>query len=162
LTFGSQAEGCVFDDVAGHLYIAVEDSRIDRFAANPDEGDTPVTIASVDGRTAFADLEGVTLFEREGQSPLLIASSQGNSSFLVYDTANSALIGRFRIGAGPNGDLDAVTETDGIAVLSGSVEGFSGGLFIAQDDVNLQASGRTANQNYKFVAWSDIETALSR
>ena len=58
-----------------------------------------------------ADAEGLTLYTKPDGSGYLIASSQGNSTYLVFDRKNNQLIGRFKIN---ENTYDTVTGTDGI------------------------------------------------
>ena len=76
----------------------------------------------------------------------LIASSQGNNSFVVYKReGNNDHVKAFRIGAG-NG-IDGVGGTDGIDVTTTDLgPDFPNGVFIAQDGTN-----DSGNQNFKLV-----------
>jgi 3-phytase len=88
----------------------------------------------------------------------IIASSQGDSRFVLYDRKTNAFAGEFRIGKSRDGKIDGVTGTDGVDVVSGNLgPDLPRGLFVAQDDENTQPD---ATQNFKFVSWAEIETAL--
>jgi 3-phytase (myo-inositol-hexaphosphate 3-phosphohydrolase) len=54
-----------------------------------------------------------------------------------------------------DGAVDGVTGTDGLAAASGVVGPFPEGLVVVQDDVN-----DTGTQNFKYIDWRDIRTAL--
>jgi 3-phytase len=134
----------------------------------------------------IADVEGLTLYLKPLGKGYLLASSQGNSTFAVYDRAlPHAYRGSFRIvegrarpifnqASGPDsnqvsGPIDGVSETDGIDITSASLgPGFERGLFMAQDGENTeplaakQAQGETKkpHQNFKIVPWSAIAEAL--
>lgn len=154
---GSQVEGCVADDALGLLYIGEENVAIWRYGAEPDaepEQRRVVETTAPLGRFR-PDLEGVTLYIQPGGDGYLIASSQENNEFLVYDRQPpNHYIGRFTIGG--TDKIDAVTHTDGICVTSRPLgEAFPAGLFVAQDDENDDG-----NQNFKLVSWARIQAVL--
>lgn len=154
----SQAEGMVTDDELGYLYIAEENKGIWKYNAEPvatkfAEGELIADLAQ--NSQLAEDLEGVTIYYAANQKGYLIASSQGNNSYAVFDRGEgNAYLGSFRIG---NGDkVDGTSDTDGIDVMSfGLGKQFPNGFFIAQDGTNDEANG-TANQNFKVVAWDKI------
>jgi 3-phytase len=152
LSLSSQAEGCVADDVHGDLYIAEEDIAIWKYGAEPQDGTTGVKVAATSKTGPLkADIEGLALYHTSDNTGYLIASSQGSSSFAVYDRADNAYVGTFKIDSG-NG-IDSVTRTDGIDALNtplGSL--FPRGLFIAQDGTN----DNRQNQNFKLVPGQNI------
>ncbi len=51
--------------------------------------------------------------------------------------------------------VDGVTGTDGLAALGGVVGLFLEGVVVVQDDVN-----DVGTQNFKYIDWRDIRTAL--
>jgi 3-phytase len=152
LSLSSQAEGCVADDVYGDLYIAEEDIAIWKYGAEPQDGTTGVKVAATSKTGPLkADIEGLALYHTSDNTGYLIASSQGSSSFAVYDHTDNAYVGTFKIDSG-NG-IDSVTGTDGIDAVNtplGSL--FPRGLFIAQDGTN----DNRQNQNFKLVPGQDI------
>jgi 3-phytase len=85
----------------------------------------------------------------------LIASSQGNSSYAIYERqSDNAYISNFTISASPT--IDGTSVTDGIDVLGhGLGKNFPHGIFVVQDDENLQ-NGKKLNQNFKMVPWEQI------
>jgi 3-phytase len=104
---------------------------------------------AADGRLA-ADVEGLAIAEGPGRSGYLVASSQGDSTFVIYRRAgDNAYVRTFEI---PPGALtDGVDDTDGIAVTTTRLDRrFPHGLFVAQDGKN-----DTGNQNFKLVPWRD-------
>ncbi len=157
LSLSSQAEGCVADDQAAILYLAEEETGIWRFDAEPDGSNEGVLIDRVRSGNLSADVEGLTLYYAGPTEGYLIASSQGNDSFAVYDRVTNAYLGSFRIG---DGAIDGVSETDGIDVTNAGLgAAFPQGVFVAQDDSNRDAGGR-ANQNFKLVPWPAIAAAF--
>jgi 3-phytase len=154
---GSQTEGCVVDDAAGVLYIGEELVGVWRYPLDPAAGDERVAVDLVEDGRLVADVEGLALIAREDGTGYLLVSSQGNSTFAVYERGgDNAYVGSFRIVDGEG--IDAVSGTDGIdARLAGLPAPFDGGLFVAQDDLNRQPDD---NQNFKLVRWADIAAAL--
>lgn len=148
----TQIEGCVVDPATGALYVGEEDVGIWKVdPARPQAA--PVLFAAADNKQLVADVEGLALATRDGASSLLVASSQGDNAYAVFDTATGRLVGRFRINGG---SLDGTSETDGIELAVGDYgPGFEQGLFIAQDGDN---GGGT--QNFKLVSWAAILAAL--
>lgn len=148
MKLATQSEGCVVDPATQRLYVAEEDVGIWRFDAHPDGPVTAVPVAKVDGRNLVADVEGLALAGK-----WLVASSQGDNAYTVYDTATEAFVGRFRIG---EGTLGATSETDGIeAALGDFGPDFPAGVMIAQDGDN-----RPKAQNFKLVDWRQIANAI--
>ena len=149
---GGQNEGCVADDANGTLYVAEEEKAIWRLGAEPDAAMEPVAVDKVkpEGRLS-ADIEGLALCRDTDGRKYLIASSQGDSRFALYEgDGDNAFIGLFQVSEG-NG-IDAVSGTDGIeAVCADLGPDFEHGAFVAQDDEN-----DTGNQNFKLVPWDRI------
>jgi 3-phytase len=152
----TQPEGCVVDDARGRLYLGEEGRGVWRF----DIGSVPSAgelIAQAPSAQLAPDVEGLALID-DGAATFLIASSQGDSAFAVWqvDGAGPAYKGRFSVVA--NGGIDAVTGTDGVAALGGQVGAFPQGLVVMQDDVDDGATG--ARQNFKLVDWREVKKAL--
>ncbi|WP_143318248.1 phytase [Clostridium sp. HBUAS56017] len=157
---GSQVEGCVADDELSTFYIGEEDVGLWKYSAEPDGGNSRAMIDSTDssiGGHLTADVEGVTLYHgKEKDKGYIICSSQGNSTFQVYERKNNKYKGSFTIGATLK--IDEVTETDGCDVSNVNLGGeFSKGVFIAHDHSN----DGTENSNHKLVPWKDIADKLN-
>lgn len=149
-TVPSQPEGCVFDGRSNTLYIGEEAAGI--WAIDGATG-TKTLVAQTGTGMLVADVEGLALAAEGEEGGYLIASSQGDNAYASYRLPDMAPMGRFRI---TDGAVGGTEETDGIALDTRSFgAAFPGGLFIAQDGVNPPAA-----QNFKFVRWDRIETAL--
>lgn len=149
----TQSEGCIADDRTGQLYVAEEDAGLWRVAADPSAPATLARIASVDGSILVADVEGLALAPVGAAGGFLIASSQGDNAYAVFELPDARFVGRFRIA---DGAVDATSETDGIELVAGDFgPAFPAGLFVAQDGNNAPDT-----QNFKLTAWGDIITAL--
>jgi len=156
---GSITEGCVCDDENGWLFIAEENVGIWRYGAEPGAGTSRVQIDSTGSSGHLtADVEGLAIYYTAGGGGCLLASSQGNSRFVVYNrAAPHAYRMTFQIGANSALGIDAVTGTDGIDVCNLNLgSAFPSGCFLAQDDSN---SG--GNQNFKLVPWQSIANSVS-
>lgn len=108
-----------------------------------------------------ADVEGIAIYvtgnnSRAAQatgldSGVIIVSSQGSSTFAVYELAlTNHYVGSFRV-VGATG-IDAVDETDGVDATSASLGAlYPFGLLVVQDG---SASGK--NQNFKLIGWEKV------
>lgn len=152
----SQPEGCVVDDIHRRLYVGEEKVGIWRFDAGPDAvtDKIAVDVTGADGRL-IADVEGLAIYDAGDGEGWLLASSQGDSAFAVYErTGDNAFVGRFRVVAG---SIDAVGETDGIEVSSAPLgPEFPQGMFVAMDDRN-----EGFGTGFKYVDWRAIEAVLA-
>lgn len=150
---GGTVEGCVADDLLARFYIAEEAVGIWKYGAEPGDGTDRVLVDRTgSGGRLVADVEGLALFYAGREEGYLIASSQGNDTFVVYErSGTNAYVGRFRI---VSGTVDGVSDTDGIEVTAASLgAAFPQGLLVAQDGANTDPPGR---QNYKLVSWGEI------
>lgn len=156
---GSQTEGCVIDEAAGHVYIGEEAKGIWRYALDPARGGERIRLAAAPSEMLVPDVEGLALLE-EGDRKWLMASSQGDSAFAVWSVEGATPVYRGRFSVTPSNGIDAVTGTDGIAALGGRVGSFPEGLVVVQDDVDETPGATGERQNFKFVDWRAIKAAL--
>ncbi len=161
----SQPEGCVADDANGWLFIGEEEAAIWRFDAEPTAStDRPTvvdrtTLGEPGGGRLAADVEGLALYAPPGggaRDGFLVASSQGNHTYVVYDRAPPhAYRGTFRIAG--EGAIDGTEETDGIDLVAAPVgPDYPAGLLVVQDGFNYDPEGSRINQNFKLVSWDDV------
>lgn len=156
---GSQVEGCVADDQLAKFYIGEEDTGLWSYDAEPNDTDSRSSVDTADsaaGGHLTADVEGVTLYYGEDKEKgYLICSSQGNSTFQVYERKSNKYIGSFTVGG--TSTIDETTETDGCDISNVNLGGlFADGVFICHDHSN----DGTDYSNNKLVKWSDIANAL--
>ncbi len=154
----SQLEGCVVDEHHRRLFVGEEAVGVHAFDLDALDK-APVLIDRVGGPSGLtADVEGVTLWRGRNGEGWLVVSSQGSDSYVVYDRAPPHQSrGSFRISGATA--IDRATGTDGIDVVSVPLgPQLSRGLLVAQDDRNTQPD---ANQNFKYVDWAAVETALT-
>ena len=150
LSVPSQPEGCVGDDILAVLYVGEEEAGIWKFGAEPND---PVEGRMIDrvGTHTVPDVEGLTIYYADDSTGYLIASSQGNNTYVLFTReADNKYVGTFRIV--DSDQIDGTSDTDGIDVTNVSLGPvFPEGVFIAQDGDNPGA-----NQNFKCVPWGVI------
>ena len=171
----AQVEGMVVDRELGFLYAGQEDFGIWKFSAEPDAGDNAVIVDTINDvgegeRRLEGDVEGLTIYYGEDGNGYLLASSQGDSTFAVYDRGGSnSYLGSFAIGEG-NG-IDGVEESDGADILSTPLgEQFPFGLLVVQDGSNEaqvtfqdpdDGEIQNFNTNFKYIGLEELAETLN-
>jgi len=151
--FATQSEGCVVDDATGTLYLAEEDVGIWKVPLAPAtlSGEAYARVGEADG--LVDDVEGLAIAREADGRAWLVASSQGDNAYALYDLASGKLAGRFRVNGG---GLGGTSETDGIELIVGDFgPTFPEGVFMAQDGDNAPHA-----QNFKMLSWASIKAAL--
>ena len=147
---GSLTEGCAADDNKDRLFLSEEDVALWQYGALPSDGTSRIAVDRVQslGGRLQPDIEGVDLYEdpSAAHDGYIIVSSQGDSTFHVYNRDDEAWRGSFHV-SGSAGD--EVTNSDGVAVSQADQ------LLVVHD---TSASG--GSSNYKFVHWTDVKAAL--
>lgn len=151
--FDSQTEGCVYDGQAHQLYVGEEDVGIWRVDIGSGSRDLVASVAQ--GHLA-ADVEGLDIYS--GEQRWLIASSQGDDSYVAYSLAPWRYVAKFQIGPDYARGLDGVSETDGLAISAAALEGFPRGALVVQDGRNRAPQ---QPQNFKLVDWRKVEALLT-
>lgn len=142
---GKVTEGCVADDDMGRLYVGEEDVALWRYGAEPTDGSTRVQVGKVGDGHLKADIEGMSIAYGPGGTGYLVVSSQGNSTFAVYDRVTNAYQRSFKVGA--KSPIDAVSSTDGLDITTASMgPGFEKGALVVHDGSNT--GGATSNLKY--------------
>ncbi len=146
----TQTEGCIADPRTGTLYIGEEDAGI--WAIDTATGAKRM-VAPIDNKMLVADVEGLAIAPEGKDGGYLVASSQGDNAYAVFRLPGMTPVGRFRIAAGTLGSTE---ETDGIELDNRAFgPDFPGGLFIAQDGMNMPSA-----QNFKYARWDEVLAAL--
>lgn len=151
--FATQSEGCVVDDVTKTLYVAEEDVAIWKVPLSPTTltASSYARVGEADG--LVDDIEGLAIARNAEGRAWLVASSQGDNAYALFDLATGKPAGRFRINGGAIG---GTSDTDGIEVVLGDFgPQYPEGLFMAQDGDNAPKA-----QNFKLLSWRSIRTAL--
>lgn len=146
LPVSSITESCVADDELGHLYVAQEDVGVWKYNAEPDAGTGRVSVDEAGAGRLVADVEGMAISYGPDGSGHLFVSSQGDSTIALYDRAgDNAFIRKFKVGG--NGDIDAVSGTDGLDVTAENAgPQFGQGLLVVHDEDN--SGGSTSNLKF--------------
>jgi 3-phytase len=148
--FDSTIEGCVVDEQLAYVYFGEESHGIWKAPAEPGSHRVPHLIAKVGDNGLSKDVEGLTIYRTQDGQGYLIASSQGNNQFKIYERGGA---NRFIGTIDPvPGRFSDVEDTDGIDITSASLGPlFPHGMFVVQDGDNGQA-----NQNFKMFRWEQI------
>lgn len=165
---GGESEGCVFDDENRVLFISEEETNGVLKAYQVDGRMDFSGFTAVDSREGFiaGDPEGVGIYKTTATSGYVVLSSQGDSTFNIYDRlAPHRYRGSFVIAAGTAADgkpIDGVSTTDGIEVINLPLnEDFPEGLLIVQDDIDsIDSQSGLKRQNFKLVSFAEILKAL--
>lgn len=157
----SQPEGCVADDEAERLFLGEEDRGIWALGIAPSAGygDRPaLQMVLPVGPVLHADVEGLGLYHAAGRS-WLVASSQGNNSFVVLEAAPPYRVrGVFRVGLAARIGIDGVSETDGLDLSSRPLgPDYPAGVLVVQDGFKRLPSGP---QNFKIIDWREVVRVL--
>ncbi|MCK5029205.1 MAG: phytase [Bacteroidales bacterium] len=157
----SKPEGMVADDDKGILYIGVEEEGILKINAEPEyefekvwvNGSNPAYQTVV-----TSDIEGLALY-KSNNTTYLIASSQGNFSYAVFETGETdKYLFSFVI---DDDIIDGVLETDGLEVVNFPLnEEFPMGMLVVQDGYNF-SNDTLRNQNFKYISLEKIEALFS-
>lgn len=165
-----QTEGMVADQETGFLYIGQENVGIWKYQAEPDGSNTGKLIDKVKalgGSYLTDDVEGLTIYYGKNGTGYLLASSQGDNTFVAYTReGNNEYLGSFAVGS--NGAIDSVQESDGADVVNVPLgPNFPFGLFVTQDGSNdparlVEDDGEleNVNTNFKLVPWENIAHAF--
>jgi len=160
LSVRSQPEGMVADDRTGVLYVGEEKGGIHIFDAEPGGSASSSLIRGSDQSNTLIhyDIEGLALYRSGKSDGYLIASSQGNFSYAVFDLKTHSYITSFRI---DGSDPDSVEETDGIEIIDQYVSSdYPEGILIVQDGHNT-SNGQVESQNFKIIDWRKIKVLLT-
>jgi 3-phytase len=154
----SQPEGCVADDKNQRLFVGEEDEAVWTIGAEPSAG-TQVELVLRAGDLLVADVEGMGIYQGKNKS-YLVVSSQGNNSYVILDAlAPYKIRGVIKIDLDAEQAIDGVSETDGLEVTHANLGGaFSEGLLVVQDGHKVMPE---TPQNFKYVSWEKIRTALA-
>ncbi|KAJ3049289.1 hypothetical protein HK097_009700 [Rhizophlyctis rosea] len=166
---GGQVEGCTVDRDNGYLLLGEEDYGLWRYPAEPSAPLKPYLIDSVNataGGKLVPDVEGVSLFYgKKKDEGYIIVSVQGISAYNVYERKYPhKYIFTFGIRQKGYGGIDAVQETDGLAVISTKVNSkYPNGLLVVHDDNKTYKNGTVAEHTtFKMVSWEDIVKASGK
>jgi myo-inositol-hexaphosphate 3-phosphohydrolase len=131
-----QAEGIAIDRETAIGYVTVEgELGLMAFSAEPTGPAGFTTVADIGFEGFTPDLEGVAILYGKNGNGSIFVSSQGDSSFAVFDRKTWEYKGSFAVGDGRR--TDGVEESDGLEIFSGSLgEAFPRGVLVTHDGSN--------------------------
>ena len=149
----TQSEGCVADDRTGIVYVGEEDAGIWSIDTKLSDAAKLERFATVDEMQLVADVEGLAIAPSGRDGGYLLASSQGDNSYVLFGLKDKKYKGRFRV---TTGTVDGTRETDGIELLTMPMgKDYPQGLLVVQDGDN-----EPSPQNFKNVSWADVKRVL--
>ncbi len=143
-----QTEGLVTDDETGKLYAANEDEGIYKYEADPAEANPSGELIAPIGKGGLeADVEGITIYYAANGEGYIIASSQGNDKFIIFERKPPHRpVGEFTI--------TNVGSTDGIDITNLSLNAsFSQGIFTCHN-------GEQNPCPVEVIMWEDIVNSV--
>tara|TARA_B100001175_G_scaffold47238_1_gene36615 strand:- start:11077 stop:12138 length:1062 start_codon:yes stop_codon:yes gene_type:complete len=156
-----ESEGCVFDDENNLLFISEENKKGVLRSYELTDALTLDDEFIIDDRNGYitGDPEGLAILKQKNNNGYLIASSQGNSSFNVYQRNRPhKYITSFKISG--NQYIDGASNTDGIEIVNMYLnENFPDGIMIVHDGKNT-GEKTISKENFKFISLKDIKSLL--
>jgi 3-phytase len=172
----AQVEGMVVDKATGTAYLGQELVGIWKVSADltgePELVDTAVEFGlpgaydaateecvygenpGFGGDVLRTDIEGLTIYYTGRGTGYLLASSQGDDTFAVYEIeGGNDYLGSFAI---VEGAVDSTQHSDGADVVNVALPGFDGGLLVVQDGDNTPEGSDESSTNFKFLEWEDV------
>ncbi len=159
-SLGTQTEGMVADDETGTLYIGEEVAGVWKFDAEPNGSTDGIFIknSSEENPNIKYDVEGLAIYATDSVNGYLVASSQGNYSYSIFERqGENKYLGSFRI---TDGEIDGVEETDGLEISNVPLPGFPKGILVVQDGFNYDGK-KKKSQNFKIISWDEMEILIS-
>ncbi|MEU6247556.1 phytase [Glycomyces sp. NPDC047010] len=176
----AQVEGMVVDEATGTAYLGQELVGIWKISADlkgePELVDTAVEFGipgiydpetdecvygpdpGYGGDVLRTDIEGLTIYSTGRGTGYLLASSQGDNTYAVYDLKRgNDHLGSFSI---DSGEVDSTQHSDGADVVNVSLPGYPGGLLVVQDGDNTPEGTEESSTNFKYLAWQDVAQNL--
>lgn len=158
LYFENTCKGMVADDENGILYVASERDGIYRVNAEPLSENSREKIALSDSlnQNLAYNLKGIDIYYGSNGRGYLIASSQGNQSYAVFNREiPNGYIGSFVVDS--NNEIDGIENSEGICVFNLPLDSiYNQGVFVAHDALNKDTLGNIKNQNFKMIKWDLI------
>ncbi|MFJ8533963.1 phytase [Streptomyces sp. NPDC093591] len=182
----AQVEGMVVDQEQHVLYAAQEDVGLWRVDLDDEEFDRPELIDRVreygtpwtydaqeeecvldtahdpgfGGEHLSADAEGAAIYHAADGKGYLLASSQGDNTFAVYERqGRNAYLGSFAVTDGAA--TDGVQHSDGATVVNVPLgRSFPKGLLVTHDGEATPVDGDREGTNFKLTGWESVATAF--
>ncbi|MDF3147128.1 MULTISPECIES: phytase [unclassified Streptomyces] len=183
-----QVEGMVVDQERHVLYAAQEDVGLWRVDLDDEEFDRPKLIDRVreygtpwrydaeeeecvldtaddpgfGGEHLSADAEGAAIYHAADGTGYLLASSQGDNTFAVYERqGQGAYLGSFTVT--DSAATDGVQHSDGSTVVNVPLgRSFPKGLLVTHDGEATPADGDREGTDFKFTGWESVAGAFPK
>lgn len=112
------------------------------------------------GEHLSADAEGVTVYHADDGAGYVLASSQGDDTFAVYERdGDNDYVGSLALTDDPS--VDGVQHSDGSTVVNTPLgSAFPRGLLITHDGEATPADGDRESTNFKFTGWDTVAEAF--
>lgn len=183
----AQVEGMVVDQEKHVLYAAQEDVGLWRVELDDEEFEQPELIDRVreygtpwsydaeeecvldtandpgyGGEHLSADAEGAAIYHAADGKGYLLASSQGDDTFAVYERQGAnAYLGSFAVT--DSAATDGVQHSDGTAVVNVPLgRSFPKGLLVTHDGEATPADGDREGTGFKFTGWESVAGAFPK
>jgi 3-phytase len=150
---GKGAEYCVADDATGTIYYGDEALGVMALPASveTDPARTVIDLAAPRGGIT-EEVKGIALAQGVDGKPFVVVSDASAERVAIYGPEGT-LIGRFQVGAG--GAVDAVGETEGLAIATAPMgDAYPEGILVIADQDN-----DGAHSNFKIVGWREARAA---
>ncbi len=153
VALGKGIEYCVVDDASETLYYGDEALGLMSLPVGVETDPARTVVDLVAPRGGLAEEpKGIALAKDADGRPFVVVSDAGAERFAIYGP-DGERIGRFQVGAG--GAVDAVGETEGLAIATAPMgEAYPEGILVAADQDNDGAFS-----NFKIVGWREVRNA---
>jgi len=129
---GRGAGPCAVDDATETVVVSVETTGLWRLSVEPESDATPVQIdALAPFGTIEEEVKGVAIYRADAATAYVFAADIGQGVLRIYDLEGKP---RGAIALASHGAIPAVGEAEGLALVSGSLPGFDGGLLAVTDE----------------------------
>ncbi|MCM5661886.1 phytase [Galbibacter mesophilus] len=119
-----EIEAIAVDDASGMVYYSDEGHCIRQYQAEPSEGDREISCFG--GEYFVDDIEGLAIANLEDKGSYLIASNQGNNSFVIFNRSDRSFYKELNL---------STLETDGCEIVTVPLnDTFTNGLFVAMNN----------------------------
>ena len=147
------------DENDEYIYIGEERGGIWKVPVHGEDMGTPEMFTAIADNILVADVEGLDIHYSE-KGATLLASSQGDNSYVAYDLQTAKVLAKFSIAANAKKSIDGTSDTDGIAIYSQALLDYPEGILVVQDGFNSEPNGKYENQNFKVIDWRDVQKLL--
>ncbi len=151
---------CAVDAASRTLFVAEEKVGIWRIAAEPEtEAERKAVDLVAPAGHIEEEVKGLAVYRANETTAYLLAADVKAGRINVYRIDGGGWLGSFRIdaaaAAGNTASIDAVGESEGIAIVAYPLAGSAGGLVAAFDEDNDGAAG-----NVKIATWDAVAAGL--